>query len=101
MNGLHVKTPNCRTCTIDATLHTGFLCLGLYFHEYVNFINHYSDHSTLGVGRGERGGREEHHVETFQLPCSVHGEGAQRGEMRSVIIYTRRINGGNTGSAGD
>lgn len=40
------------TWNINAMLHVSFLCLRLYFHEYVNFINNYSD-STLGWG-GER-----------------------------------------------
>lgn len=75
---------NHRTCNINAPLHAGFLCLRLYFHEYANFIKHYSDHSTLEMGREERGGTEKHHTETSWLPCSVQG-----GEMRSVTIYRR------------
>lgn len=98
--GQKKTTLNHRTGNINASLHVGFLCLRLYFHEYVDFINHYSDQSTLEMGREERGRTAKHHMETFQLPCRVQG-----GEMRSVIVYMRRKKGekkgGNSGPAGD
>lgn len=77
---MHIKPLNCRPYNINATLHVGFLCLRLYFHEYANFIRNYSAPSVWGAGRG--GGKS---ITRRAVSCP-----AVYTEMRSLSVYTRR-----------
>lgn len=93
-NSLHIKTLNCRPNNINATLHAGFLCLRLYFHEYANFIKNYSTPVF-----GGRGGKERR-APRVRLPAAL--QCAQRwDEVAEYLHKAKKKKGGNTGSAGD